>query len=230
MGRKKKIAIATEAAEMDRRHIAGEIRIDVPVSEQKPTKLSGLAAPYYDGTSRTEYVLAPGVVERYMPGAFADAVAGLNDVRALFNHDDAHILGRTKSGTLRLQDTSEGLFYEIDLGETTVAHDVALHVERGDISGSSISFQVVEERIVQPVQGSTTSQPVVRELAKLKLYDVSPVTYPAYEGTTVSARSADLVAAAVEAVEVLAIGEQMTIDRELMAQAEADLDILGVDE
>jgi HK97 family phage prohead protease len=120
--------------------------------------------------------------ERIMPGAF-DEVLG-NDVRGLFNHDPNFILGRTKAGTLRLEATPEGLAYEIDLPDTTAARDLMTSIDRGDVTQSSFAFVVGREKWV--VEGDDE----YREIEKVsRLYDVSPVTYPAYPDTSVAKRS-----------------------------------------
>lgn len=201
-----------DTEQRDQRCVATEVRLETR-EEGGPSTLMGLAAPYYDGTPGTEYQLAPMVVERYMPGAFADALAGKGDVMALLNHDDSRILGRQKAGTLRLRDTPQGLAYEIDLGKSTTARDTTDHVTRGEITGSSCSWNVVEEKFVR----SDGAGPTVRELHKLKLYDVSPVTFPAYQGTNVSARSQQAVKEQTEEREL-----------ELMAMAEAELNLLAL--
>jgi HK97 family phage prohead protease len=121
-------------------------------------------------------------IERILPGAFDQVVN--DDVRALFNHDPNLILGRNKAGTLRMNITDEGLAYEIDLPDTQTARDLAHSIERGDVSQSSFAFQVGEDRWIN--EGDDE----VREIVKVnRLFDVSPVTYPAYPDTSVAKRS-----------------------------------------
>lgn len=117
--------------------------------------------------------------ERIAKGAFKDAVKA-DDVRALFNHDENHVLGRTTSGTLRLSEDKKGLAVEIDPPDTQFARDLQILMERGDISQMSFAFQVVEED-----WEFKDGEPDRRTISKVKLYDVSPVTYPAYEGTDI---------------------------------------------
>jgi uncharacterized protein len=120
--------------------------------------------------------------ERIEPGAF-DGVMD-DDVRALFNHDPNLILGRTKSGTLRLQKNDSGLMYEIDPPDTSVARDLAVSIARGDVSQSSFAFEVGEDR------WEMDGEKEVRVIVRInRLYDVSPVTYPAYADTSVAKRS-----------------------------------------
>lgn len=115
-----------------------------------------------------------GFRERIAPGAFDSVLQ--DDVRALFNHKEDHILGRTSSGTLRLSVDQAGLGYEIDMPDTMIARDLMTSLQRRDITQSSFGFTVQEDDWKDdPLQG------VVRTVIKIRrLYDVSPVTYPAY--------------------------------------------------
>lgn len=129
---------------------------------------------------------AYGFREQIAPGAFDDAV-GRDDVRALFNHDPNFLLGRTKSGTLRLKVDKKGLRYDVDLPDTAQARDIRELIRRGDVSGSSFGFVVQgDEWDETPLKSGKLP---LRTLTKVELYDVSPVTYPAYPQTSVSARS-----------------------------------------
>jgi uncharacterized protein len=122
--------------------------------------------------------------EMIAPGAFDDVMG--DDVRCLFNHDANLILGRTISGTLRLVLDDTGLRYESDLPNTVSANDLAVSVERGDITQSSFAF-IVKEATWTERDDSTW----LRTITKLaRLYDVSPVTYPGYPDATVGMRSA----------------------------------------
>ena len=148
--------------------------------------ISGIASVFYDGTPRTEYQPWPGVVERIMPTAFDKAMkpAKDEDTVALFNHNPDHILGRRSAKTLRLRRKAEGLGYFIDVGDTTVAQDVRKHIERGDLTGSSFSF------IIDDYRWHLEDGVEVREIhSAYPLFDVGPVTFPAYKATSVSARS-----------------------------------------
>lgn len=121
------------------------------------------------------------------PGAFDWALSRPDDVRAQFNHDSNFVLGRTAAGTLRLAVDDVGLAYEIDLPETTYARDLAASVERGDVSQSSFMFEIVSESWDYPPRSS--GELPLRRILDVKLYDVAPVTFPAYAETTVSARA-----------------------------------------
>lgn len=124
-----------------------------------------------------------GFREKITPGAFDDVLS--DDVRALFNHDSNFILGRTASNTLTIGQDKKGLSYEVELPDTQVGRDLAISVERGDISQSSFAFTVEEDSWDEDDEGR-----IVRTITKIrKLFDVSPVTYPAYPDATVGVRS-----------------------------------------
>jgi HK97 family phage prohead protease len=161
-------------------------------------RLVGYAAVFYDrgDPAGTELELST-YVERIAPGAFSRTIRE-DDVRALFNHDADNLLGRTRSRTLRLSVDSRGLRYEIDLPDTTVGRQVAALVRRWDVTGSSFAFDTRDYR--EYWEGSTR----IRELTDVKLYDVGPVTFPAYTGTTAGVR-AELSAAAQRDQDLIAL-------------------------
>ena len=123
-----------------------------------------------------------GFREIIAPGAF-DSVLG-DDVRALFNHDPNYLLARSTSGTLRLSVDEQGLRYEFEPPNTTAGRDLVESMKRGDITQSSFAFTVAKDSWEER-DGS-----VVRTINKVeRLFDVSPVTYPAYPDATVGMRS-----------------------------------------
>lgn len=127
------------------------------------------------------------VREKIAPGAFAEVLQS-SDCRALFNHDANLILGRQSAGTLTLKEDERGLFSEIRLPETSLGRDLAVSVARGDISQQSFAFTVA----VDEWQEDRENKILTRTIHKIgRLYDISPVTYPAYGETTVAKRSFD---------------------------------------
>lgn len=120
-----------------------------------------------------------GFVEQVAPDAFKKTLADNPDVRALINHDPSAILGRTRSGTLRLAADSTGLAYEIDSPDRQDARDLLVSLERGDITQSSFGFYVVRGG---DVWSETEDGFPLRTLTAVSIHDgdVSPVTYPAY--------------------------------------------------
>lgn len=173
---------------MIRRTITAAGPVEMLSRKDKPPLIAGYAARYHDpNDAGTEYQLWDDVFERIMPGAFDRAVRD-DDVRALFNHDPSSVLGRSKSGTLRLSLDSKGLRYEIDPPDTQVGRDVLTILHRGDVSGSSFAFDILGETIrKETVDGKTR---YIRELTDVKLFDVGPVTFPAYNAADSGARSA----------------------------------------
>lgn len=127
-----------------------------------------------------------GFREKIAPGAFSDVLD--NDVRALVNHDPNLLLARTTSGTLRLAETEDGLQYSFDVPNTTYGNDLVISMERGDLTASSFAFTVQSDTWETNDDGDD-----IRTINKVKrLYDVSPVTYPAYpdaDDLTIAKRS-----------------------------------------
>lgn len=125
-----------------------------------------------------------GFVEQVSPGAFAKTIVEA-DVRALIDHETRLVLGRNRAGTLRLSEDNIGLLAEVDLPETSYALDLARSVERGDITQMSFGFATIRDD-----WGFTEQDFPLRTLQEVKLYDVSPVTYPAYLDTDVGVERA----------------------------------------
>lgn len=119
------------------------------------------------------------------PGAFADDLHA--DVRALCDHDTRIVLGRTTAGTLTLTEDERGLYGVIKINTADGdAMNLYARVQRGDVSQCSFGFDILDEEYIINPDGSE-----LWLIRKVKLYEVSVVTFPAYEETSVSARSAD---------------------------------------
>lgn len=133
--------------------------------------------------------------EKIKAGAFDEAIEN-DDVRALKNHDPNLLLGRTASGTLRLASNTVGLRFEIDMPDTTTGRDTVEEVRRGDLKGCSFSFTVAEDKWTHYDDG----RPSERTIVKIgRLFDVGPVTFPAYESTSVGVRSLEEFRSATQA-------------------------------
>jgi len=159
-----------------------EVRKSSVVKEQREFRMEnvehngnvirGYAAIY---NSDSEWM--GGFYEQIEMGAFDDVMD--NDVRAYLNHDENLLLGRVSSGTLRIGTDKRGLFYEVDLPNTTYANDLVELMKRGDINQSSFAFLIGEDRWEQR-DGKT-----YRIISKVsRLLDVSPVAQPAYPEAT----------------------------------------------
>lgn len=127
-----------------------------------------------------------GFREIIEPGAFSSALERGDDVRALINHDVNMILGRTSNSTLNLKQDDHGLRYEIIPPDTSYARDLLTSLDRGDIDQSSFGFRVsIDGDRWDMINGRT-----IRTLIDFKrLYDISPVTFPAYPVTSAEARA-----------------------------------------
>jgi HK97 family phage prohead protease len=134
-----------------------------------------------------------GFVEVIEPGAFDHLIDGrrstaAEDVVALWNHDAGQLLGRTSAKTLRLWSDARGLWYEVDpIPNTTLGRDLIEHLKLGNIRGSSFAFTVDEQDHGYSQDADGTNVRTIRRVSGL--YDVSPVTTPAYPDTTAAVRS-----------------------------------------
>lgn len=154
--------------------------VEVRGADGKPVQLHGLVKV------NVRSVDLGGFREVLMPGVFNNILD--QDVRGLVNHNEDLLLGRTKSGTMRMALDKDGnLGYVIDLPDTTYARDIQLSVKRGDIDGTSFAFRVAPDGVKWVEEEDGT---VIRQVTAFSmLRDLSPVTYPAYPDDEVSLRS-----------------------------------------
>jgi uncharacterized protein len=155
-----------------------------------PMLIEGYAAIYYLSTDpTTEYVIWDDMVERIMPGAFDGFLAEASlDCTCSPDHDDRQLLGRRSSGRLALSSDSRGLRYSVPYDGDDPDHQrIAAKIRRRDVIGSSLRFVAHEERWLRDAD----SDRVVREIVKADVYQLGPVTDPAYIGTTAEVRSND---------------------------------------
>ena len=149
-------------------------------TEHNGNTIRGYAAVY---NSDSEWM--GGFYEQIERGAF-DGVMN-DDVRAYFNHDENLLLGRVSSGTLRIGTDARGLFYEVDLPNTTYANDLVELMKRGDVNQSSFAFLIDADRWEQR-DGKTYR--IIEKVSRL--LDVSPVAQPAYPDATSELKTRDL--------------------------------------
>lgn len=144
---------------------------------------------YIDGyfaVFNSEYWLWSDAYETIDPGAFS--LETDTDVRALTNHDTTLVLGRTTAGTLTLRVDERGLFGTILINaDDQDACNLYARVKRGDVSQCSFGFDILQESVEHREDGMT-----VWHLQRVKLYEVSVCTFPAYEETGVQARKNEL--------------------------------------
>lgn len=145
-------------------------------------------------------------------GAFKRAIQEEQDVRALVDHNPSLILGRTKSKTLSLEEDETGLRVEIILNDTNVGVDTRKHIERGDVDQMSFGFVVRK----QSWTAGKDKEPTLREILDVDLFDVSVVTYPAYENTEIGLRmkndAASILKEYNDTIEAEIAREKLSID------------------
>jgi len=162
----------------DREYRTYNASIEIRADEgQEVRKIKGHAAVFNEIAGDPLMFL-----EQIAPGAFSDSI-GKDDVRALWNHNPDYVLGRNKAGTLSLSEDDRGLAIEINPPDTQWARDLMHSIDRGDVSQMSFGFRVLDQ--AWEVRDGID----IRTLKKVELWDVSPVTFPFYEGTDVALRS-----------------------------------------
>lgn len=141
----------------------------------------------YFAVFNQETELWQGMFEEIAPGAFDNSLAD-NDIRCLFDHDSAIVLGRSAAGTLALTVDERGLYGKVMINQDdTEAMNIYQRVKRGDISGCSFGFDPIDEELINRDDG--TVKFIVKEADTL---EVSIVTFPAYPQTEIEARKADV--------------------------------------
>ena len=140
----------------------------------------------YFSVFNSRYELWDGAYEVVLPGAFDGETK--KDVRALINHDSTLVLGRTTVGTLELREDDYGLWGSILInGNDQDAVNLYERVKRRDVDQCSFGFDIVDEDIE-----NSDGNPTVWKIKKVRLYEVSVVTFPAYEATSVQARKNEI--------------------------------------
>ena len=139
----------------------------------------------YFAVYNSRYDLWDGAYETIAPGAFDGQING--DVRALVNHDSTLVLGRTTAGTLTLRTDDKGLWGSIIVNqEDQDAMNLYERVKRGDVSQCSFGFDILDQDVTYE-----DGEPTVWTIKKVRLYEVSVVTFPAYQDTSVGVRKKD---------------------------------------
>lgn len=195
----RKLEFRDDGPGLERRNYnVSELRV-VRDDGEEPTKIVGHSAVFGEWSEDLG-----GFREKIRPGAFLKSIKD-DDIRALWNHNTDYVLGRNKvSKTLTLREDKTGLAIEIIPPDTQFARDFMVSIERGDVSQMSFGFYVQRDEWNYPEKENELAE---RELLEVELFDVSPVTYPAYPQTDVSVRSMDS-------------GETLTVD-ELIRKADA---------
>lgn len=143
----------------------------------------GIFIEGYFAVFNSDYHIAPGMTESVAPGAFTNSLSG--DIRALINHDTTLVLGRTSAHTLELKEDAHGLWGRINVNPNdSDAMNIYERVKRGDVNGCSFGFFPVGEETEIREDGS-----VHWTITDVDLFEISCVTFPAYEATNITARS-----------------------------------------
>ena len=156
------------------RSIASEFKTR---EDDKALRIEGYFAVF-----NSNYDLWDGASESVAPGAFSETLGG--DVRALIDHETMYVLGRNQAGTLELREDSHGLWGSVLINPNDQdAMNLYARVQRGDVNQCSFGFDILEEETDFRDDGS-----IHWTIKKVKLYEVSVCTFPAYAETSVQAR------------------------------------------
>lgn len=185
-------------------------RVEIRAGQDGKKVLRGHAA-VFDKLS----VNLGGFREYVRPGAFANSIS-TDDIRSLWNHNTDIVLGRNLAKTLTLSEDKEGLAVELLLPDTQAGRDAEVSVSRGDVTQMSFSFRTLKDRWFVEEEEER------RELLEVKLYEVSPVTFPAYPDTDISAIRSAVGCSSEELAAALALaasGKELRSDQSRIIEA-----------
>lgn len=166
--------------QIERRSLTiGELRVSEG-GEDGPPQITGYAA-IFDAQSED----LGGFREVIRRGAFAKTIQEA-DIRALWNHAPEYPLGRNRAGTLDLEEDDRGLAFTLIPPDTQYARDLLVSMRRGDVNQMSFGFEAIQDEWTEPPAGGGLP---IRTLVEVRLYDVSPVTFPAYPQTSAEVRA-----------------------------------------
>jgi Escherichia/Staphylococcus phage prohead protease len=157
-------------ADIERRFLAGDIRADA----DSHSRIHGYAIVFNvmsQDLGGFREIIKPEAVSRTLEEAL--------DVRALVDHDSGKVIGRTRAGTLELRKDRKGLRVNIDTADTTAGRDVLVSVRRGDLSGMSFAFRTLTD------EWRMEDGEAIREVLDMTISEVSIVSFPAYQQTSV---------------------------------------------
>lgn len=151
----------------------------------------------YFAVFNSNYELWEGASESVDPHAFDNTLS--RDIRALQDHDSRLVIGRNKANTLTLKVDARGLWGDVIINEDDQdALNLYARVQRGDVDQCSFGFEINKEEFEERADGT-----VHWTIKDVNLYEVSVVTFPAYEATSVSARKRDLTDIRKKSIDVL---------------------------
>lgn len=158
-----------------------EYRVHGEGDESKPV-VSGLGVPY-----GSETVIGDMWREEFVDGAFREAIAE-DDIRSLFNHEPSIIFGRNRAGTLDLEETPRGVVYTARPDVNPTTEGPLRNIERKEVTGSSFGFAVRNSKDEEWSDSDDGKLPL-RRIFKARMFDIGPVTFPAYPQTDAMVRS-----------------------------------------
>lgn len=165
---------------MEKRRLGfSELEVRYESDQQETGELRGYAALF-----GSEAVIGGAFREVIAPGAFARSLREYDQV-ALWNHDTALPLARKSEGTLALMEDDRGLAFSMKLGETSWQKDAQIAIRQRDVKNMSFGFDVLRDEWSKPDENGLQ----LRTIKEVRLYEISPVTFPAYADTTVEARA-----------------------------------------
>lgn len=171
--------------------------VELRAEGDTPKTITGYGAVFYNSAEPgTEYQLWSNYYERIMPGAFDRAIRE-DDVRSMFNHDANQLLGRrafAETDTLKLSVDATGLRYEVQVDPNDPTHQNLLpKLRSGKVDGASFMFEVLSETWRKEKRGTGDQEREVNilEINEVRLWEVGPVVFPAYESATSEARSTE---------------------------------------
>jgi HK97 family phage prohead protease len=172
-----------QTSQLERRYItsqSGTLEVRTG-SDGKKNKIAGYAAKFIPALSED----LGGWREQLDPHCFDACLSSGADARGLWNHDANHVLGSTKSGTMRIKADGIGLYYEIDAPDTQMARDLMTSIQRKDVTSSSFGFTCSKDSWSQLPDGTP-----LRTVLVADVFDCSPCTFPAYPDATTGLRAA----------------------------------------
>lgn len=126
--------------------------------------------------------------ETFLPGSFTKTIAEF-DQMMVWSHDYNKPLARRLSGTLFLREDDKGLYFEARLNNTSWANDAYEAIKNKDVHKMSAGFNVINDDINWRTEGDGNNKKYFRDIREVKLWEISPVIWPAFDDTFVEARS-----------------------------------------
>lgn len=170
---------------MEKRTCEGNFRISI---DDKVITLRGIAVPYNKLSTNPISGYPPEIKERILPGAFKRSIESGANVFMFWNHEQKYVLGRTSKGTLRLTEDDDGIQFENNPPDVQWVKDLIPSIKRGDIANMSFGFQ----NDVAPTWTKEEGRNITNVRAAT-LNEISIVTHPVYESTSVYSRSSEFM-------------------------------------